>query len=134
MRFTQPRSSLQECVHYLEAHEAQRLANGCAPWTVIGRDEDEIVGFGGLYVDPFDPGWGVEVGYFFRPQSWGRGYATELVQACLTLARRGRRWPIICAFAHAENAASVRVLEKTGFERQRFVPKLERWFYTCDIF
>ncbi len=133
MRFTQTRSSIDDCRHYVEVHEAQRETVGCAPWTIVGKAESEIVGFGGLYADPFEPGWGVEVGYFFKPASWGRGYATELTRACLDLARRERKWPTIWAFAHAGNSASARVLEKAGFNRRRFVHAMNRWLYGCDI-
>ncbi len=133
MRFTQARSSLEDCVHYLEVHESQRETVGCAPWTIIGKAEGEIVGFGGLYEDPFDPGWGVELAYFFRPESWGKGYATELAGACLAHARRERRWPTICAFTHADNKASSRVLEKVGFARRRYVSEMDRWLYGYDI-
>lgn len=103
MRFTRVHSSVEECTEYLDVHEAQRGIVGCAPWTVIGKEEGEIVGFGGLYEDPFEPGWGVEVAYFFRQSSWGKGYATELTMACLEFARREKRWPTIWAFAHADN-------------------------------
>jgi ribosomal-protein-alanine N-acetyltransferase len=130
MRFTQPRSSLKDCRRYLAGHERQRRRVGCAPWVVVAKADNAIVGFGGLYEDPFDPGWGVEVGYFFAPGAWGRGYATELTRACLDLAARDRRWPELSAFAHPENIGSQRVLEKAGFQRSRFVSDMNRHLYT----
>lgn len=133
MRFTQVQSSLAACAEYLEVHEAQREIVGCAPWTVFSKEAGEIVGFGGLYEDPFEPGWGVEVAYFFKPSSWGKGYATELTMACLEFARREQRWPTIWAFAHVDNQASSRVLEKAGFGRRRFVAEMDRWLYGCDL-
>jgi [ribosomal protein S5]-alanine N-acetyltransferase len=114
MRFTQVHSSLEACAEYLRVHEAQRDIAGCAPWTVIGKQEGQIIGFGGLYEDPFEPGWGVEVAYFFRPSSWGKGYATELTLASLEFAKREKCWPTIQAFAHTDNKASSRVLELYG--------------------
>jgi hypothetical protein len=53
-------------------------------------------GFGGLYDDPFDPGWGVEVSYRFAPSAWGNGFASELTEILpepckrATRARRGQ--------------------------------------------
>ncbi|WP_371129845.1 GNAT family N-acetyltransferase [Phenylobacterium sp.] len=86
MRFTQPRTSLRDCRRYLAVHERRRRAVGCAPWVVLNKGRSAIVGYGGLYEDPFDPCWGVEVGYFFAPGAWGKGFASELT--------RGE--PIVC--------------------------------------
>jgi ribosomal-protein-alanine N-acetyltransferase len=82
-----------------------------------------------LYEDPFDPGWGVEVGYFFHPAAWGRGYASELMAACTAIADEVLRVPEITAFAHQENGGSRRVLEKAGFEPVRFVPEMDRMLF-----
>jgi RimJ/RimL family protein N-acetyltransferase len=84
------------------------------------------VGWGGLCVDPFDPGWGIEVLYFFDPACWGRGYATELVAASLRHAFRDLELPQVGAFATSDNLASIRVLEKSGFRFVDFVPALAR--------
>jgi ribosomal-protein-alanine N-acetyltransferase len=129
MRYTQRCTSVRDCRRYLAAHERQRRRNGCAPWVVVAKEHDGIVGFGGLYEDPFDRGWGVEVGYFFAPTAWGRGYATELIRFCIDVARREQRWPLIRAFAHPDNAASRRVLVKAGFAQERFVPEMARYLY-----
>jgi RimJ/RimL family protein N-acetyltransferase len=43
----------------------------------VSKANDRIVGWGGLYNHPFDPGWGMEIAYFFHPDVWGQGYATD---------------------------------------------------------
>lgn len=129
MRHTHADSSLRECRRRVAAHERQRRRNGCAPWTVIAKTSGRIIGWGGLYDDPFDPGWGVEVGYFFHPVAWGQGYATELMAACTSLADRELRLPEVRAFVRRENVASLRILEQAGFDVVRFVPEMERFLY-----
>ena len=129
MRHTHVDASLRDCRRRIAAHEWQRRRDGFGPWTVLTRADNRIIGWGGLYTDPFDPGWGPEVGYFFHPDSWGRGYATELVAASLEVADRVLDLPEVRAFARPENAASRRVLEKAGFEVVRFVREMERWLY-----
>ena len=129
MRHTHVDASLRDCRRRIAAHEWQRRRDGFGPWTAVTRTNARIVGWGGLYTDPFDPGWGPEVAYFFHPDCWGRGYATELVAASLDLADRVLELPEVRAFARPENAASRRVLEKAGFEIVRFVPEMERWLY-----
>lgn len=129
MRYTHCDATLRICRRRIAVHEWRRRRDGCAPWAIVAKADGRIIGWGGLYEDPFDPGWGVEVGYSFRPQAWGQGYATELVAASLEIADKVLRLPEVRAFAKPENAASRRVLEKAGFEEVRFVPEMGRLLY-----
>lgn len=129
MRHTHVDSTLRDCRRRIAAHERRRRKDGCAPWTIVVRATGDIIGWGGLYVDPFDPGWGVEVGYYFHPRAWGMGYATELANASVDIADHTLMLPEIGAFARPENKASRRVLEKAGFEIVRYVPEMERFLY-----
>jgi ribosomal-protein-alanine N-acetyltransferase len=129
MRYTHVEGSLRSCRRRIAVHERRRRRDGYAPWTVVTRADCRIIGWGGLYDDPFDPGWGVEVGYFFHPSVSGRGLATELVTASLEVADHVLALPEVGAFARPDNAASRRVLEKAGFEVVRFVPEMARLFY-----
>lgn len=129
MRYTHADTSLHGCRRRVAVHESRRRRDGYAPWTIMSKAENRIIGWGGLYDDPFDPGWGVEAGYFFHPAAWGRGYATELMEACTSLADDVLRLSEVRAFARPENVGSRRVLEKSGFEVVRFVPEMERFLY-----
>jgi len=131
MRHTHVDASLRDCRRRIAVHEWQRRRDGCAPWTIMTRDDGRIIGWGGLYTDPFDPGWGIEVGYFFHPSVWGRGYASELVAACLALADHTLSLLEVKAFARRENVVSRRILEKAGFEVVSYVPEMERFLYRC---
>lgn len=84
-------------------HEYFRRRDGCAPWVVRERCTDRIIGWGWLYQDPFEPGWGFEVGYFFHAEAWGKGYASQLVSAALAVADDQLRLPEVGAMAHPEN-------------------------------
>ena len=113
----------------LLGHEAQRDEIGIAPWVAVLRETGEIVGWGGLFEDPFDPGWGVEVGYFFAREVWGRGLATELVEAALAHGFVHLDLSEIKAFSRPANEASHRVLERAGFVHVGYEPRLERNAY-----
>jgi RimJ/RimL family protein N-acetyltransferase len=128
MRYTHCLAGLRECRRHIAGHEWQRRRLGFGPWTVLDR-KHHVIGFGGLYDDPFDVGWGAEIGYRFAPSAWGRGYATELVRYCLTVAHDRLGLAEVRAFAHPDNAASRRVLEKAGFAMLRFVPAMNRCLY-----
>jgi [ribosomal protein S5]-alanine N-acetyltransferase len=129
MRYTHADASMRDCRRRVVLHEWRRRRNGYAPWTVLTKADGRIVGWGGLYDDPFDPGWGVEVGYFLHPQAWGFGYASELTTECTAVADTVLRLPEVHAFARPDNAGSRRVLEKAGFTVVRFVAELERLLY-----
>jgi ribosomal-protein-alanine N-acetyltransferase len=129
MQHTHADGSLEECRRRVAVHEWRRRHNGYAPWTIVTKSEDKIIGWGGLYDDPFDPGWGTEVAYFFHPSAWGQGYASETLAACMGVADHTLRVPEVRAFAHPANVGSQRVLEKASFEVVRFVPEMDRFLY-----
>jgi ribosomal-protein-alanine N-acetyltransferase len=129
MQYTHADPSLRQCRRRIAVHEQRRRRDGYAPWTIVTKADGRIIGWGGLYDDPFDPGWGVEVGYFFDPVYWGKGYATELMAACTSVADTVLQLPEVRAFARPENVGSRRVLEKAGFQVVRFVPEMQRLLY-----
>jgi len=129
MQHTRCDNSFADCRRCIAVHEWRRRKDGFAPWTVRELGTQRVVGWGGLYEDPFDPGWGIELGYYFDPTVWGKGYATELCLAALHVADHQLAKDSVSAFAHPENAASNALLEKMGFELQRFLPEMHRNLY-----
>lgn len=88
---------------------------GFGMWLVRDRATGEMVGRGGLqwtYVAALNE---VEVGWAIVPERWGQGLATEMAQAAIDVAFGALELHEIVAFALPENAASRRVMEKTGF-------------------
>ncbi len=82
--------------------------------TVVGADEPDQI-LGDLYVGIRWGGRSAEIGYTFHPDHWGRGYATEGVEALI-------RWLFtefgvgrVEASLHPDNHPSARVLEACGF-------------------
>jgi [ribosomal protein S5]-alanine N-acetyltransferase len=129
MRYTHVDPTLRACRRRIAVHQWYRRRNGYAPWTIVAKASNRIIGWGGLYEDPFEPGWGVEAGYFFHPAAWRLGYASELMAACTNVADEVLGLPEVRAFAHPENIGSRRVLEKAGFEPLHFVPEMERLLF-----
>jgi [ribosomal protein S5]-alanine N-acetyltransferase len=119
----------EQCAARLSAYEALRLTRGFAPWVVRISNSGELIGWGGLSIDPAAPQWGLEVSYAFAPSAWGLGYATELVRSSLEYAFGALAAPEVHAFARPENSSSVRVLKKCGFLLLRFEESLERNHY-----
>ena len=131
MRLTHCHPTPRALRRYLAAHACQRRKTGFGPWTVIETATATIIGFGGLYEDPFDPGWGLEVAYFLAPSAQGRGFARELVAASLAFAWAAGA-PRVDAFAHPDNGPSRGVLLASGFHERRPVPEMGRYLYRHD--
>jgi len=129
MQHTYVAPTLEHCAARLGVYETMRTTLGFGPWVATANESGEIIGWGGLSVDPDEPEWGLEVSYAFTPGVWGKGYATELVQASLAYAFGPLSAREVHAFAKPDNPASLRVLEKCGFSHLRFEPRLQRNHY-----
>ena len=89
-------------------------------WTFAITDGDELVGVCGIEgIGGEDP---PELGYWVGAPYWGRGYATAGVKLLLEFAFRNLLLDQVRAHALERNAASRRVLEKSGFECLRVSP------------
>lgn len=54
MQHTHSDKTLRECQRRVMVHEWRRRRDGCAPWVVVRREDGRIIGWGGLYEDPFE--------------------------------------------------------------------------------
>jgi RimJ/RimL family protein N-acetyltransferase len=133
MRYTFHFATVRELRRHIAGHQCQRAKKGYGPWTIVDKERGDIIGFGGLLDDPFDPGWGIEVVYHFAQAAWGSGFASELTNHCLDVAARRLRVGEVSAFAHPDNLASQRVLTKAGFERRRFVDSMNRFLFVRTL-
>ena len=88
-------------------HEWRRRKDGVEPWIIRTKENAQIIGWGEFYDDPFDPGWAIELAYYFDPSVWGNGYATELFRAALDVADRNSTITEISAFAHPDNVPAL---------------------------
>ncbi|NEQ47637.1 MAG: GNAT family N-acetyltransferase [Leptolyngbya sp. SIOISBB] len=86
---------------------------GC--WAVVQQDTQAIIGT--LLLMPLpgqdnQPSGKVEIGWHFRPESWGYGYATEAAYAVLKMGFTTLDLPTIYAVALLENDRSLRVMQR----------------------
>lgn len=69
----------------------------------------------------------VEIGYGVRPEEEGKGYATEGVRGLIERAFSLPEVREVNAECYEDNSASIRVLEKLGFERTAQAGTLVFW-------
>jgi RimJ/RimL family protein N-acetyltransferase len=58
----------------------------------------------------------LEVGYVFRKDQWGNGYATEAARACMEYAFQAEGSQEVIALVRPENTASAHVAERLGMK------------------
>jgi ribosomal-protein-alanine N-acetyltransferase len=83
-------------------------------WTVIDKTRNRLVAELGFKGMPDERGQ-IEIGYGTFPLSRGQGYMTEAVAGMIDWARNYPGIKVIRAETEQDNAASIRVLTKTGF-------------------
>ncbi len=81
-------------------------------WATIERASGQLIGHSVL--QRLDKTELIEVGYALGQRFWGNGFATEAAQAVVKHGFETLRLELIVGVARPENAASRRVLEKTG--------------------
>jgi RimJ/RimL family protein N-acetyltransferase len=109
--------TLEDAYGYLRAGPLASYADhGFGLWRVALRDTGEAIGLCGLlrrdWLDAPD------LGYAFLPSARGRGLAQEAADAVLALARSRFALRRVLAIVDPENAASIRLLERAGMQRE----------------
>ncbi len=92
---------------------------GAAGWlgyAAVLRSERVVVGDIG-FLGPPDASGCVEIGYSVLAARRGRGYAVEMVEILTLWAFKDDRVRRIVAHTDPDNPASMRILEKNGFQR-----------------
>lgn len=105
--------SVKYTKHYLK--DLQRLYNDLEyyEWGVFTREGGDLIGTCGFTKFDYTANRG-EIGYSFRPDVWGRGYATEAARATIAFGFRELGLASVYACFALNNAASIRVLTKCG--------------------
>lgn len=108
-----PMPDLDATRRVLNALRRHEDDHGFTVWPVDELDGDPLVAVAGLaWVEGRGPD--VEAAYLVRRDRWGRGYATEALQAVLRTGHEALDLERIVALAYPENVASQRVMDKAG--------------------
>jgi len=84
---------------------------------LVERKDGTKIGWAVHYVSAPNFGW-IEIGYAIVANERGKGYGTETVQILVAYLFLTREITRIQAVINTQDAASRRVLEKTGFKRE----------------
>jgi RimJ/RimL family protein N-acetyltransferase len=111
----------------------RRASDGASKWIAYARDDDRLVGRGGLSRDVIDGAWRWEVGWTLLPEAWGHGYATEIGHAALQCAFDTLGAEEVVAFTELENARSLAVMTRLGMHDRRSIAHDGETFELCSI-
>jgi ribosomal-protein-alanine N-acetyltransferase len=102
---------------------------GYGLWGVWPSDTRVLSGFCGLW--PFRDPPELELVYGISEDLWGKGYAIEAAQAVVAYCFDSLAMPVVRASTDVPNVASIRVLDKLGFEfvRRATIGGLDTVFY-----
>jgi RimJ/RimL family protein N-acetyltransferase len=103
---------------YLTANLAHWEQYGVGLWVLKTR-AGEFAGRAGIRHIVLDGVNEVEIVYTFQRALWGQGLASEITQALVTLGLSQLKLPSLVGVVAVDNAASRRVLEKSGFSLER---------------
>lgn len=107
---------LRHAAEFIDQREADFLAGKSVVLGAFRSGDAVLVGGAGLRREPDHQR--AELGYMIARDQWGLGYATEIAARVLGYAFEELGLVRVHAGAYADNAPSIRVLEKLGFVRE----------------
>ncbi|MDF1846287.1 MAG: GNAT family N-acetyltransferase [Parvibaculaceae bacterium] len=104
--------SLEEAQQWLEKTSRIREETGMGVWGVFDRKTDDFLGQ--TILQPLPETGEPEIGYHFRVEAQGHGYATEAAKCLLHHGFAGLELPRIVAVVLPDNHPSQTVMKKLG--------------------
>ena len=118
MRFSLngPHLSRKPTEDFILTNINRQCRSGFSIWAVVEQSSGGVIGMCGLA--EFSHGVpGIELAYRLRRDKWGQGYASEAAEGAVAHAFAALRLERLIGAVEPANVASVRVLEKSGFQR-----------------
>jgi RimJ/RimL family protein N-acetyltransferase len=115
-----PRERAEEVITEVLAQEGQPVDGQWFMATVVEAATGEVVG--DLVMHPTNELRTAEVGYSFSRPHWGKGYASEALEAFVAWILEALPVTRVSAGLHPDNRASAMVLERTGLLYEGHTP------------
>jgi [ribosomal protein S5]-alanine N-acetyltransferase len=109
----------QQTQEFIQRNIDRYAKDGVGLFAITLKDTGDLIGCGGIAVQPTDQGLEPEIGYQMRYDQWRRGYATEMALGCINYAFETMQVDHIISLIRPDNLASRRVAEKNGLKVDR---------------
>lgn len=116
-----PVKTIEESIAYIKNIQQQYLENNIGRFAVILKKNNTFLGWCGLkFITEEENNHNnfYEIGYRFKEEFWGQGFAYESATEWLKYAFNTLKVPVLYASAHIDNKGSRKVLEKIGLQIQ----------------
>ena len=110
-----------DAVQWVERNLRRYEEHGYGLFAVTLKGSDDVIGDCGIIKQDVEGETRLEVGYHFRRDQWGHGYATEAAHACIGLAFHAFGADKVISLIRPENVPSRRVAERNGMQLERQV-------------
>jgi len=104
---------------WMQSNFDRYAKDGVGFFAITLKDAGELIGCGGIIMQPTDQGIEPEIGYQIRRDHQGLGYATEMARACMQYAFEKMKADHIISLIRPDNQPSRRVAEKNGLSIDR---------------
>jgi RimJ/RimL family protein N-acetyltransferase len=108
-----------DAVQWVERNLRRYRDDGYGLFAVTPKEDDGLIGDCGIIKQSAGGEVAMEVGYHFRRDQWGNGYATEAAKACMALAFDTFGSGKVISLIRPENTPSRRVAERNGMKLER---------------
>ncbi|MFN0112563.1 MAG: GNAT family N-acetyltransferase [Blastocatellia bacterium] len=124
----------QEMTEWIDRNLNRYASYGHGVWAVILKETQQFVGDCGLVVQEVDGAEELEVGYHFKPNFWGQGFAAEAARGCMDYAFNQLNARRVISMIRPENLPSRRVAERNGLEIEKeiFWRGYQHYVYTIQ--
>lgn len=127
---TPPLADREAATNLLKKIQEDWKRRAILKWGIAMRTDDKLIGSVTLFNLDFNHRR-AEVGYALGRDYWGRGYMNEALMAVLKYAFEVLDLHRIEADVDPRNAASIKTLERLGFQREGYLR--ERWQVNGEI-
>jgi ribosomal-protein-alanine N-acetyltransferase len=121
MQFYPKRFDRGDAEKWIERNLRRYRDDGYGLFAATLKQSEGVIGDCGIIKQNVEGEMAVEVGYHFRRDQWGHGYATEAARACMGMAFRDFGAEKVISLIRPENMPSRRVAERNGMKLDRQV-------------
>jgi [ribosomal protein S5]-alanine N-acetyltransferase len=111
--------SPRQIKQFIEQRLISYLEYGFGLYAVIHKQNQELIGYCGFFIQSIEQQKEVEVGYRLARKYWGQGLATEAAQAVVEYGQQRFNFQRFVCLIETENSRSIRVANKLGMTLEK---------------
>jgi [ribosomal protein S5]-alanine N-acetyltransferase len=111
--------SQRQIKQFIEQRLISYLEYGFGLYAVVHKQNQELIGYCGFFIQSIEQQKEVEVGYRLARKYWGQGLATEAAQAVVEYGQQRFNFQRFVCLIETENSRSIRVANKLGMTLEK---------------